>query len=219
MTKLNKDSILFITKELYIGKHDDIVSVVRNVKNKSNKIICKEVLHENKRFIIRDIDVIEAIFDNYILVIITLEQLNIYTEREFLRLTDVYTELTDALYDSRNEVLEKKQMKKHLNPNIDKIHTRLVSCLMNKHEGERLVTLGFGIPNLLKFGNVGYFPEQFILDFGLRGKTASEIQRYFISTGMNFDGDVMIRVYAKIRYFVDLKHNVFIKYDDVNEIM
>ena len=81
------------------------------------------------------------------------------------------------------------------------------------NKGERLTTLGFGIPNLLKFGEVGYFPEQFIVDFGLQGKTASEIQRYFTSTGMNFDGDVMSRVHTKIHYFVDLKHNVFIKYD------
>ena len=80
MNKLNKDSILFITKELYIGKHDYIVSVVSKVKNEVNKIIGKEVLHENERFIIRDINVIETIFDNYILVIITLEQLNKYTE-------------------------------------------------------------------------------------------------------------------------------------------
>ncbi len=48
---------------------------------------------------------------------------------------------------------------------------------MIKNEGERLTTLGFGIPNLLKFGEVGYFPEQFIVDFGLQGKTASEIKK------------------------------------------
>ena len=60
---------------------------------------------------------------------------------------------------------------------------------MIKNKGERLTTLGFGIPNLLKFGNVGYFPEQFIVDFGLQGKTASDIQRYFMSTGMAFDGE------------------------------
>ena len=88
---------------------------------------------------------------------------------------------------------------------------------MNKHKGERLTTLGFGIPNLSKLGEVGYFPEQFIVDFGLQGKTASEIQRYFISTGMDFDGDIMSRVHAKIHYFVDLKHNVFIKYDVLEE--
>ena len=83
---------------------------------------------------------------------------------------------------------------------------------MIENKGERLTTLGFGIPNLLKFGEVGYFPEQFIVDFGLQGKTALEIQRYFISTGMDFDGDFMSRVYANIHYFVDLKHKVFIKY-------
>ena len=44
-------------------------------------------------------------------------------------------------------------------------------------KGERLTTLGFGIPNLLKFGEVGYFPEQFILDVGLQGQTALEIAR------------------------------------------
>ena len=86
---------------------------------------------------------------------------------------------------------------------------------MIKNKGERLTTLGFGIPNLLKFGNVGYFPEQFIVDFGLQGKTASDIQRYFMSTGMDLDGDVMSRTYKKIHYFVDLKHNVFIKYDEI----
>ena len=83
-------------------------------------------------------------------------------------------------------------------------------------KGEKLATLGFGIPNLLKFGEVGYFPEQFILDVGLQGKTALEIARYFISTGMDIDGDVITRGSVKdgtrIEYFVDLKHNTFIKY-------
>lgn len=87
---------------------------------------------------------------------------------------------------------------------------------MNKQEGRRLTTLGFGIPNLLKFGEVGYFPEQFILDVGLQGKTALEISRYFISTGMDIDGDVISRGSVKdgtrIEYFVDFKRNVFIKY-------
>lgn len=82
--------------------------------------------------------------------------------------------------------------------------------------GEKLATLGFGIPNLLKFGEVGYFPEQFILDVGLHGKTALDIARYFISTGMDIDGDVISRGSVKdgtrIEYFVDLKHNTFIKY-------
>ena len=69
-----------------------------------------------------------------------------------------YTELKDVLYDVMIKVLEEDKM--------------------NKHKGERLTTLGFGIPNLLKFGEVGYFPEQFIVDFGLQGKTASEIQKH-----------------------------------------
>ena len=83
-------------------------------------------------------------------------------------------------------------------------------------KGEKLATLGFGIPNLLKFGEVGYFPEQFILDVGLQGKTALEIARYFISTGRDLDGDVIsrgsVRDGNRIEYFVDLKHNTFIKY-------
>lgn len=83
-------------------------------------------------------------------------------------------------------------------------------------KGERLATLGFGIPNLLKFGEVGYFPEQFILDVGLQGKTALEIASYFISTGRDLDGDVIsrrsVKDGTKIEYFVDLKHNTFIKY-------
>ena len=45
-------------------------------------------------------------------------------------------------------------------------------------KSERLTTLGFGIPNLLKFGEVGYFPEQFIVDMGLQGTTALEIKRF-----------------------------------------
>ena len=96
MNKLAKDSILFIAKELYIGKHDDTVSVVRKVKNEFNKIIGKEVAHENEQFIVRDIHVIGIDFDNYILVIIKLERLN------------EYTELTDMLYESIIEVLEEK---------------------------------------------------------------------------------------------------------------
>ena len=79
-----------------------------------------------------------------------------------------------------------------------------------------MTTLRFGIPNLLKFGEVGYFPEQFILDVGLQGKTALEIAKYFISTGMDIDGDVIsrwsIRDGTRIEYYVYFKHNVFIKY-------
>ena len=85
-----------------------------------------------------------------------------------------------------------------------------------KQNGEKLATLGFGIPNLLKNGEVGYFPEQFILDVGLQGKTAREIASYFILTGMDIDGDVISsgsdRDGTRIEYFVDLKHNTFIKY-------
>ena len=85
-----------------------------------------------------------------------------------------------------------------------------------EREGDRLPTLGFGIPNLLKFGGVGYFPEQFILDVGLQGKTALEIARYFISTDMYIDGDVIsrgsVRDGTRIKYFVDFKHNTFTKY-------
>ena len=83
-------------------------------------------------------------------------------------------------------------------------------------KGEKLTTLGSGIPNLLKSGEVGYFPEQFILDVGLQGKTALEIASYFISIGMDIDGDVIsrgsVRDGTRIEYFVDLKHNTFIKY-------
>lgn len=92
-----------------------------------------------------------------------------------------------------------------------------------EREGDRLPTLGFGIPNLLKSGKVGYFPEQFLVELGLQGKTASEIARYFISTGMDIDGDIITRTYSNTRYFVDFRNNVFIKYyaeleDQNNEI-
>ena len=83
---------------------------------------------------------------------------------------------------------------------------------MFENKIERLTTLGFGIPNLLKIGQVGYFPEQFIVDMGLQGKTALEIKRYFISTCMYIDGDVIYNWYNNTRYFVDFKYNVFIKY-------
>ena len=83
------------------------------------------------------------------------------------------------------------------------------------HDGERLTTLGFGIPNLIKLGKVGYFPEQFLVELGLQGKTASEIEKFFISTGMAIDGDVIYRRYDNTSCFVDLKRNVFIKYDEI----
>ena len=80
---------------------------------------------------------------------------------------------------------------------------------MIENKGERLTTLGFGIPNLIKSGEVGYFPEQFLVELGLQGKTASEIEKFFISTGMDLDGDVIYRRYDNTTCFVDLKHNVF----------
>ena len=83
---------------------------------------------------------------------------------------------------------------------------------MIENKSERLTTLGFGIPNLLKFGEVGYFPEQFLVELGLQGKTASEIEQFFISTDMDIDGDIIYRTYDNTSCFVDLKRNVFIKY-------
>ena len=83
---------------------------------------------------------------------------------------------------------------------------------MRESKSERLTTLGFGIPNLLKSGKVGYFPEQFLVDVGLQGKTALEIEQFFMSTGMDVDGDVIYRRYDNTSCFVDLKRNVFIKY-------
>ena len=54
---------------------------------------------------------------------------------------------------------------------------------MIENKGERLTILGFGIPNLIKSGEVGYFPEQFLVELGLQGKTALEIEQFFMSTG------------------------------------
>lgn len=45
-------------------------------------------------------------------------------------------------------------------------------------KGIKVIDVGTN-PNLLKFGEVGYFPEQFIVDFDLQGKTASEIAIFF----------------------------------------
>lgn len=85
-------------------------------------------------------------------------------------------------------------------------------------KSERLTTLGFGIPNLLiKPGEVGYFPEQFIVDMGLQGKTALEIKRFFMSYDLEIDGDVIYRRHDNTNYFVDLKHNVFIKHYYIDE--
>ena len=84
-------------------------------------------------------------------------------------------------------------------------------------ESKRLVTLGFGIPNLFKFGEVGYFSEEFIKDLGLQGLTALEIKNNLLSSGMDIDGDVIGRWSDKIggpelMYFVNLKDNIFDKY-------
>ena len=87
-------------------------------------------------------------------------------------------------------------------------------------KSEQLTTLGFGIPNLLKFGEVGYFPEQFLVDMGLQGKTALEIKRFFSSRGPVMYRIIICRgsdgrIYTS--YFVDFKHNVFIKYYYIDE--
>ena len=80
-----------------------------------------------------------------------------------------------------------------------------------EREGDRLPTIGFGIPNLLKIGEVGYFPEQFLVELGLQGMTALEIKRLFMSADINGDGDIITCTYSNTRYFVDFKNNVFIK--------
>ena len=84
-------------------------------------------------------------------------------------------------------------------------------------ESKQLPTLGFGIPNLLKSGEVGYLPEEFLEDFGLNGLNAFQIECYFRSTGMDFDGDVIGTWSCKTKspelmYFVNLKDNIFRKY-------
>ena len=84
-------------------------------------------------------------------------------------------------------------------------------------ESKRLSTLGFGIPNLLKFGNVGYFPEEFIKDFRYQGMTALEIKRDLMRSGTDIDGDVIGEWTDKTKspelmYFVNLKDNIFQKY-------
>ena len=85
-------------------------------------------------------------------------------------------------------------------------------------ESKRLTTLGFGIPNLLKSGKVGYFPEQFLVELGLQGKTALEIKRYFMSGDFNIDGYIICRWSVEkqepvLMYFVNLRHNIFEKYN------
>ena len=88
---------------------------------------------------------------------------------------------------------------------------------MIENKGKRLSTLGFGIPNLLKFGGVGYFPEEFIKDFRYQGMTALEIKRDLMRSGTDIDGDVIGRWTDKTKspelmYFVNLKDNIFHKY-------
>ena len=81
-------------------------------------------------------------------------------------------------------------------------------------KGKRLATLGFGVPNLLKFGNVGYFPEEFIEDFDLRGMTALEIRDELLRSTIDLDGDVIVCWPAyNLRYYVDVFNNTFIKFD------
>ena len=90
-------------------------------------------------------------------------------------------------------------------------------------ESKRLSTLGFGIPNLIKSGEVGYFPEEFIKDFGYQEMTALEIKRDFMRSGMDIDGDFISRWSVEkqkpvLMYFVNIRDNIFVKYDlDVPE--
>ena len=89
---------------------------------------------------------------------------------------------------------------------------------MIENKGERLTTLGFGIPNLLKLGEVGYFSEEPIKDFSLQELTALEIEHYFIQSGMDIDGDIICRWSVEqqepvLMYFVNLRHNIFEKYN------
>ena len=81
-------------------------------------------------------------------------------------------------------------------------------------KGKRLATLGFGVPNLLKFGNVGYFPEEFIEDFDLRGMTALEIRDELLRSTIDLDGDVIVCWPAyNLMYYVDVFNNTFLKFD------
>ena len=88
---------------------------------------------------------------------------------------------------------------------------------MIENKSERLTTLGFGIPNLIKSGEVGYFPEEFIKDFRYQGMTALEIKRDLMRSGTDIDGDVIGKWTDKTKspelmYFVNLKDNIFHKY-------
>ena len=83
---------------------------------------------------------------------------------------------------------------------------------------KQLATVGFGVPNLLKTGSVGYFPEEFIKDFDLQGMTALEIKEDLLRSEIDIDCDIIgccrdgIGVYD-LMYYVNLLDNVFIKYD------
>lgn len=83
---------------------------------------------------------------------------------------------------------------------------------------KQLATVGFGVPNLLKTGSVGYFPEEFIKDFDLQGMTALEIKEDLLRSEIDIDCDIIgywrdgIGVYDFV-YYVNLIDNVFIKYD------
>ena len=85
-------------------------------------------------------------------------------------------------------------------------------------ESKRFSTLWFGVPNVLKFGEVGYFSEEPIKDFSLQELTALEIEHYFIQSGMDIDGDIICRWSVEqqepvLMYFVNLRHNIFEKYN------
>ena len=90
-------------------------------------------------------------------------------------------------------------------------------------ESKRFSTSWFGVPNVLKFGEVGYFPEEPIKDFSLQELTALEIEHYFIQSGMDIDGDIICRWSVEnqepvLMYFVNLRYNIFEKYNlDVHE--
>ena len=56
---------------------------------------------------------------------------------------------------------------------------------MIENKSERLTTLGFGIPNLIKSGKVGYFPEPFLVELGLQVKTALEIEQFLCQLAWN----------------------------------
>ena len=84
---------------------------------------------------------------------------------------------------------------------------------------KQLTTVGFGVPNLLKTGSVGYFPEEFIKDFDLQGMTALEIKEDLLRSEIDIDGGIIgrrecvLNELYDLMYYVNLLDNVFIKYD------